>query len=186
MGTCAQHRRLAFHHSTWLALAAEARVLARSGTGEPLVGERKLGDGTIRLVAVPADRDWGPWPQSRLYVPLVHQLVGYLTERLPESQRVRVAETGPGTANPPGIAVEGRKVVVRNLDPAESEVERFTVDQFRELFHLTEADGGAKEASAAGARPPGSERPDEVWVVVVWALFVVLLVEVLVANRTPA
>jgi hypothetical protein len=78
---------------------------------------------------------------------------------LPESQRVRVAETGPGTANPPEIAVEGRRVVVWNLDPAESEIERFTVEQFRELFHLAEADVGAKEASAAGARPPGSERP---------------------------
>jgi hypothetical protein len=178
-------RRLAFHRITRLEPAAGARVLARTATGDPLVVEGKLGDGTILLVAIPADRDWGPWPQSRLYVPLVHQLVGYLTERLPESQRVCVAETGPGMANPPGIAVEGRKVVVRNLDPGESEIERFTVEQFRELFHLADADAGA-EASAAGARPPGSERPDEVWVYVVWALFVILLVEVLVANRTPA
>jgi hypothetical protein len=179
-------RRLAFHRITRLEPAAEARVLATTATSEPLVVERRLGDGTILLVAVPADRDWGPWPQSRLYVPLVHQLVGYLTERLAESQRVRVADTGPGTANPPGITVEGRKVVVRNLDPAESEIERFTVEQFRELFHLAEASTRAKEASAAGARPPGSERPDELWVYVVWALFVILLVEVLVANRTHA
>jgi hypothetical protein len=116
----------------------------------------------------------------------VHQLVGYLTERLPETQRVRIAETGPGTANPPGITVEGRRVTVRNLDPAESEIERFTVERFRELFHLAEADAGVREASAAGARPPGTERPDEVWTYVIWALFVILLVEVLVANRTPA
>jgi hypothetical protein len=179
-------RRLAFHRITRLEAAPEARVLAKTAADEPLVVEGRLGDGIILVVAVPADRDWGPWPQSRLYVPLVHQLVGYLTERLPETQRVRVAETGPGTANPPGITVSGRTMVVRNLDPAESEIERFTVKQFRELFHLAEPDGKTKEAIAAAARPPGSQRPDELWAYVVWALFVILLVEVLVANRTHA
>ncbi len=181
-------RRLAFLHITRLKPRGGSKVLAATSGGEPLIVESRLGDGTILLVATAADRDWGNWPQSRLYVPLVHQLVGYLAERLPENQRVRVADTGPGRENPPGITPSGRAVVVRNLDAAESESERFTVRQFRELFHLAEPDGGEKQqrADAASAVPAGSQRPDELWVYVVWGLFLALVIEIFLANRTHA
>ena len=49
-----------------------------------------------------AGRDWGDWAQGRLYVPLVHQMVGYLTERLPENQRVQRALASP---EPPGCTI---------------------------------------------------------------------------------
>jgi hypothetical protein len=179
-------RRLAFHHITKLKPAAGAKVLASASSGEPLLVEGGLGSGKVVVVASAADRDWGDWPQTRLYVPLIHQLVGYLTERLPETQRVRAAPAGPGRDNPPGITPDGRAVVVRNLDPAESEIERLTVQQFRDAFHLAAPAGEAKkDPAAAGVKPPpGSQRPDELWVYVLWALLLVLVAELFLANRT--
>jgi hypothetical protein len=181
-------RRLVFHHVTRLEPAAGARVLARTQAGRPLVVEGRSGEGVVLLVGVPADRDWGDWPQGRLYVPLVHQLVGYLTERLAETRRVQTAATGPGRDNPPGVVASGRAIVVRNISPEESEIERLTVEQFRAAFHLAGPDAGARgeRADAAGVALPGSQRPDELWIYLVWALLLVLMIEVFVANRTPA
>jgi hypothetical protein len=179
-------RRITFHHITRLKPAAGARVLASAVGGEPLLVEGRLGDGRILVVSSTADRDWGDWPQTRLYVPLIHQMVGYLTDRLPETQRVQAAMTGPGRDNPPGIKVDGRAVVVRNLDTTESEIERLTVQQFREAFHLVAPEGETKQAlAAAGVKlPPGGQRPDELWMYVVLVLLAVLVGEVFLANRT--
>ena len=181
-------RRITFRRITRLKPTEGAKVLAAAQDGEPLLVEGRLGKGTVLVLASTADRDWGDWPQTRLYVPLVHQFAGYLAERLPENGRVQTAAAGPGTENPPGITAAGRAVVVRNLDPAESEIERLTVAQFREAFHLPAAEGEATRALAAGAvkLPPGGQRPDELWVYVVWALLLLLVAEVFLANRTPA
>ena len=77
--------------------------------------------------------------------------------------------------------------MVRNLDPDESEIERFSADRFRQMFHLPETDS-AKEQTAVEADKlfPESQRPDEVWMYVVWILLILLIAEVFVANRTAA
>jgi hypothetical protein len=44
-----------------------------------------------------------------------------------------------------------------------------------------------KKAAASGSKiPADNERPDELWVYVVWALLFVLVGELFVANRTHA
>jgi hypothetical protein len=178
-------RRIVFQQITKLAPAPGARVLAFAQSGEPLLIEGRLEQGVVLVLASTANRTWTDWPKTRLYVPLVHQMAAYLTERLPETQRVRQAPAGPGTDNPPGIEAKGRTRLVRNLDPAESAIERLSVQDFREHFHLP---GGvntpSREQGTAGIK--GGERPDEVWVYVVWGLLGLLLVEFLVAGRTPA
>jgi hypothetical protein len=178
-------RRVAFQRITRLRPRPAARVLASAQTGDPLIVEGRLGKGKVLVVASAADRDWGDWPQSRLYVPLVHQLVGYLTDRLPETAPVQSIPADRD--HPPGITHDGAKVIVRNLDAAESEIERFTPDQFRQLFHVPESDGaGEKTATAAEKLFPESQRPDELWMYVVWIILFLLVTEIFVANRTPA
>jgi hypothetical protein len=180
-------RRITFHHITRLKPAAGAKVLAGTPDGEPLLVEGRLGNGTVLLFASTADRDWGDWPQTRLYVPLVHQMVGYLTRRLPENARVRAAPTGPGRADPPGVTADGQDTVVRNLDPAESEIERLSAEDFRAAYHLPAGDGEDAPTRAAAVAPlPGGQRPGELWAYVVWALLIVLGIELVVANRTHA
>jgi hypothetical protein len=178
-------RRVAFQRITRLRPRPAARVLASAQTDDPLIVEGRLGKGKVLLIASAADRDWGDWPQSRLFVPLVHQLVGYLTDRLPETARVQ--NTPADRDHPTGITHDAGKVIVRNLDPAESEIERFSLDQFRLMYHLSESDGAGEDpATAAEKLFPESQRPDELWMYVVWILLCLLVTEIFVANRTPA
>jgi hypothetical protein len=180
-------RRVGFHHVTRLKPAAEATVLAATADGTPLLVEGRLGDGITLVFASTADRDWSDWPQTRLYVPLIHQMVGYLTGRLPETERVRAAPTGPGRDNPPGISEAGRTVLVRNLDPAESEIARLSPDEFRTIYQLPAQENGSGRLAAETAPPlPGGQRAGELWTYVVWILLAVLALELLIANRTHA
>jgi hypothetical protein len=181
-------RRVYFDHVTKLQLNAGVKVLAAAQTGEPLLIESRLERGTILFFASAGDREWSNWPQSRLYVPLVHQLIGYLTERLPENQRVQEKPAGSGQEMEPGIIVAGKAVVVRNLDPKESEIERLTEEQFRKGYHLPVLDPNSvkRRAAAAVKTPAGTERADEVWTYVIWILLVVLIGELFIANRTHA
>ncbi len=181
-------RRIAFQQITQLSPAPGARVLAAAQTGEPLLIEGRLDQGTVLVVASTASRTWTEWPKTRLYLPLIHQIAAYLTERLPENQRVQQAPAGLGTENPPGIETRGRMRVVHNLDPAESAIERLSVPEFHRHYHLPEGMNlFGKPATEPG--PEGvkdGERPDELWVSVVWVLLGVLLIEFLVAGRTSA
>ena len=180
-------RRVAFRKITRLKPAAEAKILAADSSGNPLLLEKPLGRGKVLLLASAADRDWGDWPQSRLYVPLVHQIVGYLTDRLPDNQRVQSEVAGPGIDKPPGVTHDKGLALVRNIDARESRIERYSQAQFREEFQLA----GAKVADAprqtlAAVMPLGTERPSEIWTSVVWLLLAVLAIELFVANRTHA
>jgi hypothetical protein len=180
-------RTLRFQEITRLHPDPEALVLGMTNGGAPLVLERPLGKGRCILFAFPADNAWGDWAIHRLYLPLVHQLLGYLTRRLPETNPVRFDRAGRTPALAPGVTVENGHALVRNVDESESEIERTTVAQFREHYRLPEVtktvaaeDKGPDSLAATG------ERPDELWRTVAWVLLIVLLVETYVANRTHA
>ena len=180
-------RRVTFRQITRVKPATDAKVLAAASDGNPLLLEKPFGRGIVLLFASAADRDWGDWPQSRLYVPLVHQIIGYLTDRLPENQRVRSEIAGPGADKPPGVVNEKGMVLVRNLDARESRIERYSQKQFREEFQMTEVKvAEAPLQTLAKAMPFGAERPDEIWTCIIWFLLAVLAIEIFVANRTHA
>jgi hypothetical protein len=179
--------RVTFRKITRVKPAEDAKVLATDSGGKPLILEKALGRGKVLLVATAADRDWGDWPQSRLYVPLVHQIVGYLTDRLPENQRIRAEIAGPGIDKPPGVTRDKSTVLVRNIDARESHIERYSPAQFREEFQLAEVKMAEDpRQSLAALLPAGAERPSEFWAKVVLVLLIVLALETFVANRTHA
>ena len=77
--------------------------------------------------------------------------------------------------------------VVRNADPAESEVDRASLAEFRKAFDLPElAKTASKEDDDPMPLPDGSQRPDEIWRWFAWGLLIVLVAETFVANRTHA
>jgi hypothetical protein len=167
--------------------APDAKILAEASGGNPLLLEKPLGRGSILLFASAADRDWGDWPQSRLYVPLIYQIVGYLTDRLPENQRIRGEIAGPGVDKPPGVTHDKNMIYVRNVDARESRIERYSQKQFREEFQLADMKvADASRQALAAIVPLGTERPDELWTAVVWFLLAALAVEMFIANRTHA
>jgi Aerotolerance regulator N-terminal/von Willebrand factor type A domain len=181
-------RTLRFQKITRLQPEPQARVLASVQGGAPLIVERMAGQGRCILFAIPADNGWGDWAIHRLYLPLVHQLLGYLTERLPETDPVKYKRADETPAQAPGVTMSNGRAIVRNVDPAESNIERTTVAQLRETYRLPDVAKTAalehedESKSLAGT----SERPDEFWRTIAWALLVVLVLETFVANRTYA
>jgi hypothetical protein len=53
----------------------EPLVLARLETGDPLIVERRFGDGLVVQVATACDADWSNLPMRPFYLPLMQQLV---------------------------------------------------------------------------------------------------------------
>lgn len=180
-------RRVAFRRITRVKPTPEAKVLASALGGSPLLLEKPMGRGDVIMLASAIDRDWGDWPQSRLFVPMVHQIIGYLTSRLPENQRVHTEIAGPEADKPPGITLDKNIVNVRNVDASESRLQRYTQKQFRDEFHLADVKiAEAPRQAQAALVPIGAERPNELWTSVVWLLLLVLAVELFLANRTHA
>jgi hypothetical protein len=180
-------RRVAFRRITRVKPAPEAKVLASALGGSPLLLEKTIGRGTVLMFTSAVDRDWGDWPQSRLFVPMVHQIVGYLTARLPENQRIHTETAGPEAEKPPGITTDKNIVNVRNVDSSESRLQRYTEKQFRDEFRLADVKvAEAPRQAQAAFVPIGAERPNELWTSVVWALLLILAIELFIANRTHA
>ena len=178
-------RTLRFRRITRIVPDPGSRVLATTEEGLPLVVERSHGAGKCLLLAIPADNAWGEWAIKRLYVPFVHQLMGYATNRLPELAPVKTASAGTGPSQAPGVTIENGHALVRNVEPAESEIDRTTVATLRGVYSLPEARQARPREVAAGPAA-GMERPEEIWRPIAWGLLIVLVVEMLIANRTNA
>ena len=139
------------------------------------------------MVAFPADNAWGDWAIGRLYLPLIHQIVGYLAGRVPDSGRVRLEPAGTGEAQTAGVSIENERAVVRNIDPTESDPERATEETLRQVYRLPFSSPERRAAGQGDEEPPaGSARSDELWRYILSALLAILVVETFVANRTYA
>jgi len=183
--------RLAFSACTQVQPAPDAVVIAAFRDGTPAVIERRLGKGSIVWVAVAADRSWSDWTSSRLYLPLIHQLIGYQTG-LTAGGRVRQA-TLEGSASlagdaAPGIHEREGFTLLVNTSPREAETERCTKEEFVSRFGLKLRDESPAESSTPPALASlGSELIDsEIWPWLAMLLFAGLVLEGLVANRTAA
>jgi hypothetical protein len=186
--------RLSFSACTQLTPSGDAQVLARFRDGKPAVIERRRGKGSIVWFASSCDHQWSDWTRSRLYLPLVYQLLGHQTGFLAggpvRSSVLEGAVYLPADVQPGVLAREGYSLVV-NTSPRESEIDRCTSEDFVNRFGLKLA----SQASAAGPPAPlapaqaslGTELIDsEFWPWIALALLGSLLVEGLVANRTAA
>jgi len=182
--------RLAFSARTQLQPASGATVLATFRDGAPAVVEQRLEKGTVVWLAITADRSWSDWTSSRLYLPLVYQLIGYQTGLL-AGGRVRQAalETGAsGTIDlRPGIYERDGYTLVVNAGLREAETERCTVEEFAGRFGLKLDDETATVQSPTATAAMGTELIDsEVWPWLASLLLVGLVLEAAVANRTVA
>lgn len=185
-------RRLAFSACIDVVPADDASVLAVFRDGKPALVERRRGKGSLLWFTSSCDRQWSDWPRSRLYLPLVYQLLGYQTG-LAAGGRVRAAVLEgnvelPSDARPGIVAGDGYRLVV-NASPREAETERCTREEFVNRFGLKTADGdeGPRAAPAAAQAALGTEMIDsEIWPWAAVLLLVALLFEGLVANRTTA
>jgi hypothetical protein len=169
----------------WKSLDPAARALM-AVKDQPLLLERHLGGGRVLWWGTSADRDWNDWPQDRLFVPLVRQMMAYLTDQLSELQSVQTAIVNESKRTA-GIEQSGEITRVRNLDPRESSLVRVSAESFRNTLGLP---GGEEKsvlaAEAALPTPRLAQRADEVWPLAMWLLLAVLATETLLASRVHA
>jgi hypothetical protein len=181
-------RRLAFSAYTKIEPDPQTTVLARYRDDAPAVLDRRVGDGRMLWFTSSADRSWGDWPRSRLYVPLVHQMLGDLagfTGGGPVRPVTLDANLEEDQERQPGVvAIDGRWQVV-NVSPRESETDRATPEEFAHRFGLQLPEIDRVTGTALAAAPLSVDvRDDEVWHWVVLALLVLLCGEAFLANRT--
>jgi hypothetical protein len=182
--------RLTFSMRTELEPTKDAQVLANFRDGAAAVVEQRLGQGEIVWLAMAADRSSSDWTSSRLYLPLVYQLLGYQTG-LSAGGRVRQAtlEAGApvGGNLPPGIQKCDGYTLVVNTSPREAEMDRCTMEEFVSRFGLKLSDESPVPQAAVQTAALGTEMIDnEIWPWLASLLLVGLVLEALVANRTVA
>lgn len=179
-------RRLTFREYTEIKQHADANILATFRGGDPAILERTHGKGKIIWFTSSCDADWGNWSGSRLFLPLIHQFLGYLSG-LTEGGPVRDALLESPTEVPGFIAQDGFWQVL-NTNPRESETDRCTQDEFADRFqvHLDEEIITSRAAITPDVSLSSNLRDDEIWHWVVLILLGVLFFESFVANRTAA
>ncbi len=181
--------RLAFSARTEIRPAAEAGVLASFRDGGPAIIERRIGKGSILWLAISADRRWSDWTSSRLYLPLVYQVLGHQTGLL-DGGRVRQLALD-GTADAvlkPGVHEREGYSLVINLSSRESETDRCLADDFLKRFGLKTGrnDSGPPSETLAQASLGSELMDNELWPWLAGLLLVGLVLETVLANRTPA
>jgi hypothetical protein len=175
-------RRLAFAGCTQVVPADGVRVLARFQDGTPLLLERRAGLSRVVWCAASVGREHGEWSRSRLFLPLVHQLV-----------RGAAGQAGagpvrdlPAAGQTPGVRQQGEVWEVRNLEPQESELERCTPEEFAQRLGVKLA-ANTSGPVAAMAEEKGNElRAGELWPWLWLGVALFWLAEGILANRTVA
>ena len=193
--------RLGFFAYTKVAVADQTDVLASFQDGTAALTEQRLGEGRVIWFLSSCSRAWGDWVRSRLFLPLVHQLLGDLAQLTgggPIQMRLRddplpadLLSSGNAElseiAGTPGVAEIKQRWYVTNVNPRESDTDRCTPQEFAERFRFEWTDDASESGSgvAVAASPRGLEmRRDEVWPWVACALIGLLGLEWFLANRT--
>jgi hypothetical protein len=184
-------RGLTFRGYTPLSPVEGARALARFYDGAPALVEHTLGKGRVLWFASACDLEWSEWARGPLFVPLVHQMLGYLTG-LNEGGPVRMiavndANDSKGASAPGVFPQEGYWRVV-NVDPRESETQRCTPDDFAKRFGVSlRTDKTADPIIAASTGPASLQfRQNEIWHWMIVALVGIAALEFFLANRATA
>ena len=207
-------RRLIFAAYTQVTPSLDANTLVEFGTGHPAVLERHVGDGTVLWVTISCGRDWSDWSRSRLFLPLLHQMLGYEvgmtqggrvrskfidTEMKDDQEDLRTQDAKAGksqnqtpenatNASPsiPGVFQFQRYADVVNTSPRESDVERCNRQEFEDRFAMKFVDDEGSSNRQNALKTNVEFQRDEIWHWVACALLAVILLEGFVGNRTTA
>jgi hypothetical protein len=175
--------RLTFSGCTRVTPADGTRVLAHFRDGTPILLERQAGPSRVLWCSASVGREHGEWSRSRLFLPLVHQLVRGAAG-LAGAGPVRDL---PAAGEAPGVRQRGGTWEVRNLEPQESELEACSPEEFARRLGVTLAtDAGGFVAEAAKEEDGKELRTGELWPWLWLALVACWLVEGVLANRTVA
>ncbi|MEZ6129495.1 MAG: BatA domain-containing protein [Planctomycetaceae bacterium] len=187
-------RRLAFQKILPVDVSAEAHVLARFDQSRPAVTRHSHGRGSVVWFLASADASWANWTTSPLYLPLIQQMAGDLLGLTGEGP-IRFRTVGDDAVltllkdgensvgfRQPGFEERQDALYVVNGSAGESDPTRADIDSFVQHFGLTAADDGEDRKIESVV----SERRNELWPWLAAAVFVLVVGEFGLANRTSA
>lgn len=193
--------RLAFRKLQPVEIAPATKVWAQFDHGRPALTEHKVEQGRVVWFMSSADASWGNWTTSPLYLPLVQQMAADLlnltgegpirfraigdaetSSQSPRVQTVSLNSNSGLTFAQPGFDQRSDALYVVNGLAKESDPTRMAQTAFYEHFDLlpADADNAVVSASVVG------EKRNEMWPWLAAALFVLLIGEFCLANRTSA
>ncbi|MGH7202078.1 MAG: hypothetical protein ACREJB_15850, partial [Planctomycetaceae bacterium] len=184
-------RRLAFTAYSPIVPETNAVVLAEFSQDAPALVEKRLGGGRVLWFASGLSHSWGDWTQNRLFLPLVHQMLGDLAGLTGGGpvRSVRLDQLKDEPKRPGVFRRDGHWEIV-NANSRESETDRVPLDEFARRFEFEIEQ--AEETTAVARSAAGTDngrldlRADEIWHWVVLIVVAVLFLEVFLANRTTA
>jgi hypothetical protein len=164
------------------------QALARFTTGEPALVECAAGDGRVLAIASDLNNGWNDFPLHPTFVPFVHEAVRYLSGGRFRAGEYLVADVPAGVPARPGFVTlpggqagtgAGARVAV-NVDPAESDPERLTLEEFQAA--VTRVKDVSRAADHLEARQ--QEDRQHVWQYVLGLMVAMLALESVVGART--
>jgi hypothetical protein len=190
-------RSLSFLGYTQLIPDPQTELMATFNTGAPALTMHQLGRGRIFWFLSGCDPTWGTWSRGRLFLPLIHQLLGelaHLTGGGPvqfhslADWNLVLGDTVTSDPKPGVVEHEGRWHVF-NVAPAESETERCTpADLAKRLrFELAEEElDESGQNHGQHLRTELESRRDEIWPLCACLLVGLVCAEWFFSNRTTA
>ena len=126
----------------------EPVVLARLENGDPLIVERRFGDGLVVQVATACDADWSNLPMRPAYLPLMQQLATTMASQVTPPCNITAGEPAvsvlPGDAHGVPLSLttpDGTRHTVRPARHGTRSVVRFDETQQPGVYTLTGPDG---------------------------------------------
>ncbi|WP_217647012.1 BatA domain-containing protein [Planctomicrobium piriforme] len=190
--------RLSFSAYSRFSVDPGTRVLARFPDQDPAMTDHALGRGRMVWFLSSCDRSWGDWTRSRLFLPLVHQMLGDLAHltgggpiqfhRLDDWEVVLDPQTASEAPRPGIVESQGRWHVF-NPNERESETERCTAKELADRFRFEIQDPATSVSLQTAAVIPAvglESRRDEIWPWCALVLVGLLGLEWFVGNRTTA
>ena len=188
-------RKLAFRGITEMRAeeSEDVHIVAKFSDGNPFVIEKRIGDadGVVVWVNTSCDNQWSNWTDSEMYVPIVHQMFGYLTGLNaggPVREELIDTTTEKITSRSPGVFPSGKSHRVVNVSPRESETDRCSIDDFVNRFELNTGDDAESSQPEMRTASIGAldVRQRELWHWILFALVTVFVAEFFLSNRTVA
>jgi hypothetical protein len=189
----------------------KARTLAFLNDGRPILVEKQFGAGRVLLVPTSGDEAWTDLPKRKVYLPLVHRMVGYLCGVTDTSVAESSVFVGEPAALPAGLAKvldpSGRVLELKDravlratdapglytlrLDDGREQALAVTVNPVESdlrSYSVVEfrkiLSGEADALTRAGLGDDDVADRDEIWQYLFIGLLAIMLGETWLANRT--
>ncbi|AMY09811.1 hypothetical protein LuPra_03037 [Luteitalea pratensis] len=166
-----------------MTVSGTASTIARFRNGRAALAEARVGNGHLLVFASDLGRQWNNLPVQAAFVPLVGELARYMLGD-GAGARVALANVEDPRYQRPGVWPVGPRgqAAAVNVDVSESDQSVITTDEFQQAIARPPAD----EARVARVQATRLEHDQGWWRYGIALLGVTLVVESLIARRTPA